>query len=77
MCSNVEVFHQMGAGHTHLAEWGGKGRWLMHSGNLGETSTYTSEQASAFLIHSYVASYVLTGWECAGCYPVQWHCSKV
>ena len=38
---------------------------------------YTNEQALAFLIHGYVASYILTGWECTGCYPLQWHCSKV
>ena len=35
MWSNVEVFQQIGAGHTHLEKWGGKGRWLMHSGDLG------------------------------------------
>ena len=39
MWSNVEVLHQIGAGHTHLEKWGGKGRWLMHSVYSGETST--------------------------------------
>ena len=43
------------AGHTHLEKWG----WLMHSGDWGDK--YTSEQASAFLIHSYVASYLQVG----------------
>ena len=54
----------MGAGHTHLEEWEGIGRWLMHSGNLGEASTQAL--ALIFLIHSYVASYVLTGRDVQG-----------
>ena len=42
--SNVEVFRQMGAGHTNLEEWGEKERWLAHSGDLGETSTQVNRR---------------------------------
>ena len=75
MWSNVEVCSQMGAGHTHLEEWGGRATAHVQWG-VGETSMYTSEQMSALVTHSY--SYVLTcrlGLGCignTGCYTVQW-----
>ena len=47
MWSNVEVCSQMGAGHTHLEEWGGEDDGTCTVGSWGrEASTYTSEQAS-------------------------------
>ena len=43
--------------HTHLAEWGGKEQWLMHSENLGETS----RQVNRRLHSSSTATYLQVG----------------
>ena len=43
--------------HAHLD---GKGRWHMYTMGSLRRQVHTSEQASAFLIHSYVASYRAT-----------------
>ena len=53
MWSNVEVCSEMGAGHIYTPGGvGRKGRRHTYSGALGETSTYASEQVSAFVMHS-------------------------
>ena len=36
MWSNVEVYSQMGAGRTHLEEWGGKGDGTCTVGSWGD-----------------------------------------
>ena len=51
MWSNVEVYRNGSRSHTPGGV-GRKGRHHMYSGELRETSTYTSEQTSAFVIHS-------------------------
>ena len=75
MWSNVEVCSQMGAGHTHLEEWGGKGDGTCTVGSWGRQARI---QVNRRRHSSCTASYVLTcklGLGCTGntgCYTVQW-----
>ena len=74
MWSNVEVCRQMGAGHTHLEEWGGKGDGTCTVGSWGRQARI---QVNRRRHSSCTASYVLTcrlGLGCignTGCYTVQ------
>ena len=75
MWSSAEVCSQMGAGHTHLEEWGGKGDGTCTVGSCGRQAR---TQVNRRRHSPCTASYVLTcrlGLGCIGnteCYTVQW-----
>ena len=75
MWSNVEVCSQIGVGHTHLEEWGGKDDITCTVESWGRRAR---TQVNRRRHSSYTASYVLTcrlGLGCignTGCYTVQW-----
>ena len=66
MWSNVEVCSEMGAGHIHLEEWGGKGDGTRTAGHWGRKAR---TQVNRCRHSSCTASYVLTcrlGLGCTG-----------